>query len=227
MPSVDALGHPTYDDMLRRILNSKVTVNGGNGSQPPAHGRRPQSLGTPGDVTRDQVAGGGDTPAPTLKMRQVGSIRSASVLGPGGDQVLVYQRVACPEGVGATFQKYLLLQAELDQEHAKRPYLYFLTAGEFWVSWPGGHDSMQMEEVLRRQPFLALPDKLRRLAPQQEYEGVLSATVFGHATWSDLGTCLYQIAGEWNDSGARANEVRVLDDFLEELASRGLWVAPH
>jgi hypothetical protein len=120
-------------------------------------------------------------------------------------------------------QKYLLLQAVLDREVSRTPYLFFLTAGDFNKSWPLPEGSSVLTEAISAATsYGQLPAKLRSISSEADYETARSRISYGHATWNDLGDCIACIAAEWSLAG-RSNEARVLTDFTAELAARSLW----
>ena len=127
----------------------------------------------------------------------------------------------------AQVQKYLFLHAHLDdiQHRKKRPYLLFLTEG----SWRSPLKAPLAEDI---QGFLAaattnatLPKRLVKRAGKLpgKYEGVTRDVEYGAATWNSVGETLNGIGSQWIATGSHDVELRIVDDFLEDLKQRKLW----
>ena len=129
-------------------------------------------------------------------------------------------------------QKYLLLHAHLDnRDGEKRPYLLFLTESEFMNCWrppPKAALANGIQEFLvAATASAALPKRLEKRAGKLagRYEAVRSDVKYGVATWNSVGETLKAIRSQWKQPGSNDVEIRVVDDFLEDLKQRKLWMS--
>ena len=128
-------------------------------------------------------------------------------------------------------QKYILLHAYLDKRDGeKRPYLLFLTENEFMNCWrpplkAALSDGVQ-EFLVAATATATLPERLEKRADKLigRYEAAKGNVKYGVATWNSVGETLKGIRARWNQPGSNDVEMRIVDDFLEDLKQRKLWI---
>jgi hypothetical protein len=125
-------------------------------------------------------------------------------------------------------QKYALLHATMNILKKKRPYLMFLTKYPFPEWWSPSKDrssSVDFRGFLGGRLAEAQSFEFLKRAPDEatlkEYEEVKRSIQFGVHTWNSFGNHLKVLLANLVGNPEREIEVRVVDDFLSELRSRG------
>jgi hypothetical protein len=122
-------------------------------------------------------------------------------------------------------QKYLLLHADYHDE--KQLYLFVLTKGEFVKSWTPHQDGITdvhtfLSEKIESAP---IPEKIAKQIQKgvlARYEMVKRDVRYGSATWMSVGECLADMRERYELATGRGIEVRIIDDFIADLKTRGL-----